>query len=151
MIIQDSLGLEKTCESFTPSHAQLRTLIDTIPVIAWCIPADSSGEFYNRRWHDYTGLTLEASRDWGWTIAIHPDDLDELEKRWRADLTSVRAGSGETRLRRFDGKFRWFLFRYEPLLTYLQHLRPAPPGQRWTGHLQPHDAGAPFRTSDHLR
>jgi PAS domain-containing protein len=65
MIIQDSLGLEKTCESFTPSHAQLRTLIDTIPVIAWCIPADSSGEFYNRRWHDYTGLTLEASCDWG--------------------------------------------------------------------------------------
>jgi formate hydrogenlyase transcriptional activator len=115
MIIQGSSGLENTCESFIPPDAKLRTIIDTIPVIAWCIPADGSGEFYNRRWHDYTGLSLEASRDWGWTIAIHPDDVEELEKRWRADLASVRACSVEGRLRRFDGEYRWFLFRCEPL------------------------------------
>jgi formate hydrogenlyase transcriptional activator len=115
MIIQDSLGLENACESFNPSDAKLRTIIDTIPVIAWCIPVDGSGEFYNRRWHDYTGRSLEASRDWRWTTAVHPDDLDELEKKWRADLASGRADSVEGRLRRFDGEYRWFLFRYEPL------------------------------------
>jgi PAS domain S-box-containing protein len=115
MIIQDSLGLENACESFNPSGAKLRTIIDAIPVIAWCTPADGSGELWNWQWHDYTGLSLEESRDWGWTIAVHPDDLDELEKRWRADLASGQAGSTEGRLRRFDGEYRWFLFRYEPL------------------------------------
>lgn len=115
MITQGSSGLENVRESFNRSDAKLRTIIDTIPVMAWCIPGDGSGEFYNRRWHDYTGLSLEASRDWGWTIAIHPDDLGELEKRWRADLASGRSGSVEGRLCSSDGEYRWFLFRYEPL------------------------------------
>ena len=115
MIIQDNLALENACESFNPSEAKLRTIIDTIPVIAWCTPTDGSGEFWNRRWHDYTGLSPEAARDWAWRNLIHPDDLDELEKKWRADWASGRAGSVEGRLRRFDGEYRWFLFRYEPL------------------------------------
>src|SRR5262252_3764383 len=100
---------------FASSGAKLRLIIDTIPVIAWCTLADGSGEFWNRRWHDYTGLSLEDARGWGWRTAIHPDDIDELEKKWRADLASGQAGSVEGRLRRFDGEYRWFLFRYEPL------------------------------------
>ena len=114
-IIQGSSGLENAYERFTPSDAKLCTFIDTIPVLAWCMLADGSGEFYNRQWHDYTGLSLEASRDWGWTDAIHADDLDELKQRWRADWSSGRPGSVEGRLRRFDGEYRWFLFRYEAL------------------------------------
>jgi formate hydrogenlyase transcriptional activator len=115
MTIQDSSGLENASEKFTPSEAKLRTIIDTIPVIAWCTLADGAGEFWNRRWHDYTGLSLEDARGWGWRTAIHPDDIEELEKKWRADLVSGQAGSVEGRLRRFDGEYRWFLFRYEPL------------------------------------
>jgi formate hydrogenlyase transcriptional activator len=46
---------------------------------------------------------------------IHPDDLDQLENTWRADLDSGQAGYVEGRLRRFDGEYRWFLFQYEPL------------------------------------
>jgi formate hydrogenlyase transcriptional activator len=97
------------------SDAKLRTTIDTIPVIAWRTLPDGSGEFWNRRWHDYTGLSFEAAKGWGWRVAIHPEDLDALEKKWRADLASGQPGSVEGRLRRFDGEYRWFLFRYEPL------------------------------------
>ena len=114
-IIQGSSEPENAYERFTPSDAKLCTFIDTIPVLAWCMLADGSGEFYNRRWHDYTGLSLEASRDWGWTNAIHADDLDKLKQRWRADWSSGRPGSVEGRLRRVDGEYRWFLFRYEAL------------------------------------
>src|SRR5258708_29033821 len=106
---------ENTSEEVTQSEASLRTLIDTIPVIAWCALPDGSGEFWNRRWHEYTGLSLEAVRGWGWRTAIHPEDLDQLEKKWRADLASGQAGEVEGRLRRFDGEYRGFLFRYEPL------------------------------------
>lgn len=115
MVIQGSSGPENACEQFSPSDVELRTIIDNIPVIAWCMTADGSGEFYNRRWQDYTGLSLEASRDWGWMIAIHADDLDEVKQRWRADWASGRPGAVEGRLCRFDGEYRWFLFRYEPL------------------------------------
>src|SRR5215469_6095251 len=97
------------------SGAKLRLIIDTIPVIAWCTLADGSGEFWNRRWHDYTRLSLEHARGWGWRSAIHPEDLNRIEGRWRADIASGQCGEVEGRLRRFDGEYRWFLFRYEPL------------------------------------
>jgi PAS domain S-box-containing protein len=115
MIIQDSLGLEKACESFNPSEAKLRTIIDTIPVIAWCALADGSNEFKNQRWHHYTGMPREAGRGWAWQAAIHPEDLNRLNKKWRADVAAGQAGEIESRLRRSDGEYRWFLCRYEPL------------------------------------
>jgi formate hydrogenlyase transcriptional activator len=110
---QEALG--SALEQIRNSEAKLRTIIDTIPVIAWCALPDGSGEFWNQRWHDYTGLSYEAARGWGWRAVIHPDDLDQLENKWRADLDSGQAGYVEGRLRRFDGEYRWFLFQYEPL------------------------------------
>jgi PAS domain S-box-containing protein len=35
--------------------------------------------------------------------------------KWQALLASGEPGEIEARLRRFDGKFRWFLFRGSPL------------------------------------
>src|SRR6266481_5204871 len=56
----------------------LRLTIDTIPVLAWCTQPDGSNEFLNQRWLDYTGLTIEEARGWGWKVAIHPDELSQL-------------------------------------------------------------------------
>jgi formate hydrogenlyase transcriptional activator len=97
------------------SEAKLRRIIDTIPVIAWCGLPDGSVEFFNRRWRDYTGIYLEDATGCGCRAAIHPEDLEQLEKKWNSDLASGKAGELEARLRRFDGEYRWFLLRYEPL------------------------------------
>src|SRR5215469_10719498 len=80
------------------AERKLRTIINAIPVIAWCALPDGSGEFWNRRWHDYTGLHLDAARGWGWRAVIHPEDLDRIEKKWRADVASGQAGELEGRL-----------------------------------------------------
>jgi formate hydrogenlyase transcriptional activator len=105
--IRDQIGKQ--------TEERLRTIIDTIPVIAWVTLPDGSGEFWNQRWFAYTGLPLEVARGWGWRAAIHPEDLECVEKKWREDIASGEAGEVEGRLRRFDGEYRWFLFRYEPL------------------------------------
>src|SRR5216683_6778013 len=94
---------------------RLRTIIDTIPALAWSARPDGSAEFFNRRWLDYTGISAEEASDWGWTVALHPEDRDRLEDYWRQLLASGEAGEIEGRLRRFDGEFRWFLFRASPL------------------------------------
>jgi PAS domain S-box-containing protein len=94
---------------------QLRAIIDTIPVLAWSARPEGSAEFFNRRWLDYAGLSIEEARDWGWTAAVHPDDLNRLTDYWRSILASGEPGEIEARLRRFDGEYRWFLFRAEPL------------------------------------
>src|SRR6202047_5348819 len=92
----------------------VRPVVDAIPTLAWSAQADGSADFFNKRWLDYTGLSVEQARDWGWTVALHPDDLNGLVDYWRSVLAAREAGEIEGRLRRFDGVYRWFLFRATP-------------------------------------
>jgi signal transduction histidine kinase len=69
-------------EALRRSEEYLRLTIDTIPILAWCSRPDGSNEFLNQRWLDYTGLSIEAARDWGWKVAIHPEDVSRLLDVW---------------------------------------------------------------------
>jgi formate hydrogenlyase transcriptional activator len=107
--------LEKALDESMRSAAWLRKIIDTIPTLAWCSLPGCSNEFVNQRWRDYTGLSMEQARGWGWRPAIHPEDLPKLADGLQELWTSGEAGEMEARFRRHDGVFRWFLFRVEPL------------------------------------
>jgi formate hydrogenlyase transcriptional activator len=92
-----------------------RRVLDTIPALAWSARGDGSADFFNQRWLDFTGLSRELAKDWGWTSALHPDDLAGLLDYWRSVLASGKPGEIEGRLRHHDGGYRWFLFRAAPL------------------------------------
>jgi len=109
------VALKSAFEEIGNSEKKLRKIIDTIPTLAWCSLPDGAGIFWNRRWHEYTGLPLEVVRGWGWQDAIHPEDLKEITDKWLGFLAAGQPGEVEGRLRRFDGAYRWFLFRAEPL------------------------------------
>jgi two-component system, LuxR family, sensor kinase FixL len=94
---------------------RFRLVIDTIPTLAWRTRPDGYADFFNQRWQQYTGLSLEQAQGWGWTVAIHPDDVAGLTNAWRVILEDGRPGETEARMRRGDGAYRWFLFRAEPL------------------------------------
>src|SRR6266550_9472301 len=51
----------------------------------------------------------------GWQAAMHPEDLPGLLKNWEGSRDIV-TDTCEVRLRRFNGVFRWFSLRREPLL-----------------------------------
>src|SRR6266581_2871646 len=93
----------------------IRLVVDTIPTLAWSAGPDGSADFVNQRWLDYTGLSAKQALGWGWQVAIHPDDLPRILETFREALNSVKAFEVEGRFRRFDGEFRWFLFRGSPL------------------------------------
>src|SRR5262249_12648883 len=101
-------------EALAASERNLKLIIDTIPALAWSARADGSAEFFNQHYADYVGLPLQELEEWGWTAAVHPDDLNRLARQWKEIITSGKAGEAEARLRRFDGEFRWFLFRINP-------------------------------------
>jgi PAS domain S-box-containing protein len=102
------------CEE--PGDAQdIRLVVDTIPTLAWSAGPDGSADFFNQRWLDYTGLSAEQALGSGWQLAIHSDDLPRILEVFREALNSVKPFEVEGRLRRFDGEFRWFLFRGSPL------------------------------------
>ena len=108
-------ALSRALEELKNSERKLRQVIDTIPTLAWCNLPDGSNEFLNKRWHEYTGLSAEESRGWGWQSAIHPEDRVPLTEKWRALVVIGEPGEMEARLRRHDGVFHWFLMRVEPL------------------------------------
>jgi PAS domain S-box-containing protein len=99
----------------TGMENDLSLVVDSLPGLVWTALPDGHVDFLNQRWCEYTGLSVAEARGEGWQNAIHPDDLPELLNRWRSILTSNALGEMEARLRRFDGEYRWFLFRTRPL------------------------------------
>ena len=93
----------------------IRLVVDTIPTLAWSADPDGSADFFNQRWLDYTGLSAEQALGSGWQVAIHPDELPRILETFLEALNSVKPYEVEGRFRRFDGEFRWFLFRGSPL------------------------------------
>jgi formate hydrogenlyase transcriptional activator len=97
------------------SENRLQMVIDTIPALAWSASLDGSAEFFNQHYLQYVGLPAEQVRGWGWTVSVHPDDLKSLIGSWQSTMASGKPGKSEARLLRFDGEYRWFLFRSNPL------------------------------------
>jgi PAS domain S-box-containing protein len=106
----------KEAEARARDHQrELQLMIDSIPTLAWHTRPDGFAEYLNRPWLNYTGLSLEQASGWNWKVAIHPDDLPGLLAEWDAILKGGMPAEVEARLRRFDGQYRWFLFRPSPL------------------------------------
>jgi PAS domain S-box-containing protein len=110
------LELARQNDRLQLTERELREVIETIPVMAWSTTADGAAEFFNRRWLDYAGLSADQARGTGWTAALHPNDLKGVVDYWQGILASGQPGEIEARLRRFDGEYRWFLFRATPSL-----------------------------------
>src|ERR1700730_515049 len=94
----------------------IRLVVDTIPGLVWSAQPDGSAEFFNQRWLEYTGLSAEQALDGGWKVAIHPDDLPRMLGTFHEALSLGHSFEVEGRFRRWDGEFRWFLFRGNPVL-----------------------------------
>ena len=62
---------------------KFREAIETIPAMAFTALPDGSRTFVNRRWVEYTGLTVEHAAGLGWQAVIHPDDLKRVLDKWR--------------------------------------------------------------------
>jgi formate hydrogenlyase transcriptional activator len=104
-----------TANELGAAENSLRRVIDTIPALAWCARPDGSMEFLNRQWHNYTGLSPVETMDWGYQAAFHPEDRQNGIDRCRKLFSQNGPAESEIRLRRYDGIYRWFLIRIEPL------------------------------------
>jgi len=90
-------------------------LIHHVP--AFILTADPQGsmDFINEQWLEYTGISLDEALGIGWLSAIHPDDRDEAAQNWSAMIAAGEPVVHESRVRRHDGEYRWFLHRNVPI------------------------------------
>jgi PAS domain S-box-containing protein len=107
-------ALRRSEAELARAERELRLTLDTIPTMAWQTQADGGPGYINKRWLDYTGLPPERALSREWQSTIHPNDRPELLNAWRAILASEKPADVVARMRRFDGAYRWFLFRPEP-------------------------------------
>jgi PAS domain S-box-containing protein len=94
----------------------LRNVVETIPAMTFTTSSDGSNTFVNKRWTEYTGLSVEMTLGAGWQRAIHPEDLVRHTEKRRGSVTTGQPFEDEARFRRAaDGVYRWFLVRGVPL------------------------------------
>jgi PAS domain S-box-containing protein len=105
----------KAHQEIKPTEIELRAIIDALPAHAWCAGADGYNIFCNQQWLDYTGFSQEMARGWSWRDVIHPDDVASFVKNWSEVTLTGAPFDAESRIRRFDGEYRWFLVRAVPL------------------------------------
>jgi PAS domain S-box-containing protein len=107
--------LRRQKEALSASEQQFRSLADSIPQLVWMAEPDGGVSWFNERWFEYTGATLEQMRGWGWEAAHEPTDLPRVLESWKAALEEGRPWEDQFRMRRKDGSFRWFLARAIPV------------------------------------
>jgi len=110
-----SLRLQAELAAARASEAEWRALIETLPQIVWITRPDGYHVHFNKRWTDFTGLTLEESLGDGWNPPFHPEDQPLARRLWAEATASGAPYEIEYRLRRHDGVYRWMLGRARPL------------------------------------
>ena len=109
------VALRESEETLRRREKELRDILDTIPAMTVTVLPDGSDVFIGKRYVEYSGLSADKARRSGWKATAHPDDVDEHVSKWRSSLVSGEPIEIETRFRRADGEYRWFLARAAPL------------------------------------
>lgn len=110
--------LKRQKEEIRESAERFRIMLEAVPHITWINNLNGENESFNDAWYNYTGLTPEQSRGWGWTKAFHPEDLELKLPELKGSILSGSVLTGEARiLRGSDKQYRWHLIKNIPVHT----------------------------------
>jgi len=115
-VSQDLTQRKRAEEALRRSEELFRTLADSLPHLCWMAHKDGHVFWFNQRFYDYTGATLEQIGGWRWNSLHDPHLLPAIMERWQKSLDTGQPFEMEFPLRRWDGTFRWFLTRIHPVL-----------------------------------
>ncbi|HKN86922.1 MAG TPA: PAS domain S-box protein [Nitrospiraceae bacterium] len=93
---------------------QFRVMTEAVPGVVFTARVDGSCDYLNSHFYAYTGMPTGTGEGTGWEAAVHPHDVEGLERTWRAARDRGERLEQQIRLRRADGTFRWFLMRVCP-------------------------------------
>ena len=102
-------------EALRESEERFQTMANGIQQLAWMADADGSIFWYNQRWYDYTGTTLEETKEWTWEKIHDPAFLPIVLDRWKEAIATGTPFDMEFPLRGADGSFHMFLTRVMPV------------------------------------
>ena len=101
-------------DNLIKSEARFRQIADNISQLAWMAAPDGNIYWYNKRWYDYTGTTLEEMKGWGWQKVHHPAYVDAVKEKIKRHFESGDVWEDTFPLKDSQGNFQWFLSRAVP-------------------------------------
>jgi PAS domain S-box-containing protein len=102
-------------EQLEQREQDFMTLANAIPQLAWMADATGYIFWYNERWYDYTGSSLEEMQGQGWQKVQDPSYVVGVAERFTAAIRSGTPWQDLFPLRGKDGQYRWFLSRALPV------------------------------------
>ena len=109
--ISDITERKKAEEAVRVAGERFHFMAKSMPQKIFTATATGEVDYFNQQWMEFTGLTFEEIRDWGWTQFIHPDDLEENLRLWKRSVETGEYFEMEHRFRRHDGEYRWHVTR----------------------------------------
>lgn len=93
---------------------EFMTLVEQAPILIWRADLTMGCDYFNDRWLEFTGRTLEQERGNGWAEGVHPDDMERCLKIYTGSFGRREIFEMEYRLRHHDGTYRWLFDRGVP-------------------------------------
>jgi two-component system, chemotaxis family, CheB/CheR fusion protein len=115
LVIEDITERKNNEESLRSRADYVKLVLDSCPIITSTASAEGQVTYSNKFFLNYSGLTLEQAIVQGWGAVIHPDQNEEVTRRWLDCADRGVEFSMEMLLRRHDGVYRWHLSHAIPI------------------------------------
>ena len=115
-VFHDTTTLKEAEQALRQSEQRFRTMADSSPIMIWMTDAEGKALFLNRAYREYFAISSDTPAAFDWPAIVHPDERDAYVAAFQAALQRRQMFHRRVRLRRFDGQWRWFESRGNPIL-----------------------------------
>ena len=109
--ISDITERKQAEEAVRAAGERFQFMAESMPQKIFTATATGVLDYYNQQWMEFTGLSCDQIRNWGWTQFVHTDDLEENISQWKHSIETGEYFEIEHRIRRHDGQYRWHVSR----------------------------------------
>lgn len=102
-------------EKITSKDEEFEVIVNNIPQLAWKTDETGYINWYNQRWYEYTGTTLEEMKGWGWQKVHHPEYVQAVTDKFKYHIEKGVEWEDTFPLKGADGIYRWFLSKALPI------------------------------------
>ncbi|WP_210518357.1 PAS domain-containing sensor histidine kinase [Hymenobacter terricola] len=110
---------------------RLRRVTESLPSITFISDQEGRVLYLSPQWYAYTGTDPADDLSHSWMACLHPDDNARIARQYAAALANGTPWQYELRLRRHDGKYRWFVSQGVP--EPLEEAQAAGRSRQWFG------------------
>ncbi len=115
LVFRDVTRRRQQKRELEEQERQFRTLANSITQLAWMANPDGYIFWYNSRWFEYTGTTMDQMQGWGWETVHDPEVLPSVLAGWKKAIAEGEIFEMVFPLKGSDGIFRQFLTRVHPV------------------------------------